>query len=125
MSRIAHAVIVLALCLSIGAHWVVLQSVAWGTMVAQYAQHVPLSQAVAQTFDGDHPCSLCKRISAARHSEKKSDTQTVTVKPDLICATRRIILRPRSIDLHFARLEMSASPLADSPPTPPPRSQPV
>jgi hypothetical protein len=125
MSRIAHGVVVLALCLSIGAHWVVLQSVAWGTMVAQYAQHVPLSQAVAQTFDGDHPCNLCKRISAAQHSEKKSDKRTVTVKPDLICATRRIILRPRSVDFHFARLTISASPLADSPPTPPPRSQPV
>jgi hypothetical protein len=108
---------------SIGAHWIVLQSVAWGTMVVQYSQHVPLSKAIAQTFDGDHPCSLCKRISAARHSEKKSDAQTVTIKPDLICATRRIILLPRSTDFLFARVEMNASLVAHSPPTPPPRSE--
>jgi hypothetical protein len=122
-SRIAHAGVVLALCLSIGAHWVVLQSVAWGTMVVQYSQHVPLSQAVAQTFDGDHPCNLCKRISAAQHSEKKGDAQFGAIKPDLICATRRIVLLPRSTDFLFARVVMSASLLAHSPPTPPPRSE--
>jgi hypothetical protein len=122
-ARITRAVVVLALCLSIGAHWVVLQSVAWGAMVAQYSQHVPLSQAVAQTFDGEHPCNLCKRISAAQRSERKSDLQSVPVKPDLICATRRIILLPRSADFLFARVEISASLLAHSPPTPPPRSE--
>ena len=121
--RIAHTVVVLALCLSIGAHWVVLQSVAWGTMIARYAQQTCLTQAVAQTFDGDHPCNLCKRISAAQHSEKKNDAQSVTFKPDLICATRRITLLPRSADFLFARVEMTASQLAHSPPTPPPRSE--
>ena len=122
MSHIARAVVVLALCLSIGAHWVVLQSVAWGTMIARYSQQTSLTQAVAQTFDGDHPCNLCKRISSARHSEKKSDAQSVTIKPDLICATRRIILLPRSADYLFARVDMTATLLAHSPPTPPPRS---
>jgi hypothetical protein len=122
-SRIARGVVVLALCLSIGAHWVVLQSVAWGTMVVQYSQHIPLADAVAQTFDGNHPCNLCKDISAARHSEKKNDTQSVTAKPDLICATRQIILLPRYVDFLFARLNMDASLLPHSPPTPPPRSE--
>ena len=123
MARIAHAVVVLALCLSIGTHWVVLQSVAWGTMIVRYAQQISLTQAVAQTFDGDHPCNLCKRISAAKHSEKKSDAQSLTLKPDLICATRKIILLPRCVDFLFARLEINASLLAHSPPTPPPRSE--
>jgi hypothetical protein len=122
-ARIAHGVVVLALCVSIGAHLVVLQSVAWGTMVVQYSQHFSLSKAVAQTFDGDHPCNLCKGITHAQHSEKKSDAQSVTIKPDLICATRRIILLPRSTDFLFARLKMNASLLAHSPPTPPPRSE--
>jgi hypothetical protein len=122
-SRIARAVVVLALCLSFGAHWVVLQSVAWGRMVVEYSLRVPLAEAVAETFDGNHPCNLCKDISAARHSEKKSDTQSVTAKPDLICATRRIILLPRYVDFLFARLKMDASLLPHSPPTPPPRSE--
>jgi hypothetical protein len=122
-SRITRAIVVLALCLSIGAHWVVLQSVAWGTMVVEYSQRVPLAKAVAQTFDGNHPCNLCKNISAARHSEKKNDTQSVTAKPDLICATRKIILLPRYVHLLFARLKIDASLVPHSPPTPPPRSE--
>jgi hypothetical protein len=123
IASITRAVVVLALCLSIGGHWVVLQSVAWGRMVVQYSQQVPLSQAVAQTFDGDHPCNLCKHISAAQHSEKKRNAQSVAVKPDLICATRTISLVPRSADFFFTRLRINVSPLAHSPPTPPPRSE--
>ena len=123
-STLARAVVVLALCLSIGPHWVVLQSVAWGTMVVGYSQHGSLSQAIAQTFDGDHPCNLCKRISTARNSEKKGDALPASVKPDLICATRRIPLQPPSTNFIFARWEINAIWLANSPPTPPPRFEP-
>jgi hypothetical protein len=122
--RIARAAVVLTLCLSIGAHWAVLQSVAWGTMVVQYSQQIPLSNAIAQTFDGNHPCNLCKGISAARNSEKKGDAQqSVTVKPDLICATRSVNLLAPYVNFLFARVKMDASVLAHSPPTPPPRSE--
>ena len=100
-STLARAVVVLALCLSIGPHWVVLQSVAWGTMVVGYSQHGSLSQAIAQTFDGDHPCNLCKRISTARNSEKKGDALPASVKPDLICATRRIPSAASLYQFHF------------------------
>jgi hypothetical protein len=121
--KIARAALILALCVSIGAHWVVLQYVAWGTMIVEYSQHVSLAKALAETFDGDHPCHLCKGISAAQHSQKKSDAQPVTMKPDLICATRTIALLPGSTYFLFAALEMSTSERAHSPPTPPPRSE--
>jgi hypothetical protein len=49
--------------------------------------------------------------------------QPIAIKPDLICATRSIVLLPRSTDFHFARLKMSATALAHPPPTPPPRSE--
>ena len=121
--RLSRAVVILALCVSIDGHWIALQSVAWGAMIVEYSQQVSLAKAVGQTFDGDHPCNLCKGITAAQHSQKKSDAQPVTVKPDLICATRTIALLPRGTDFFFAAMEMSASELAHSPPTPPPRSE--
>ena len=123
IAEIARIILVFALCVSIGAHWIVLQTVAWGTMIVRYSQQVSLTQAVAQTFDGDHPCNLCKGITRAQHSQKKSDAQPVTIKPDLICATRTITLLSRHTDFLFAGVEMSASPLTHSPPTPPPRSE--
>jgi hypothetical protein len=123
MRRISRAIVVFALCFSIGAHWFLLQSVAWGKMIVQYSQTASLAEAIAQTFDGDHPCGLCKDLTAARHSGKKSDAPPTAIKPDLICATRTIVLLPRSVDFPFARWEVNASALAHSPPTPPPRSE--
>jgi hypothetical protein len=123
IQSITRTVVVFAVAVSIGAHWIVLQSVAWGTMIVQCSQQVPLRQAIAQTFDGDHPCGLCKRISAAQHSEKKNGAQPLAVKPDLICATRNIVLLPRCDDFNFARLQVTLSTLAHSPPAPPPRSK--
>src|SRR3954463_11057448 len=86
--RLARAAIIAALCLSIGAHWAALQSVAWATMLVEYSQHAPLKMAIAQTFDGHHPCDLCKRVVAAQEVPKKGDAPPLKIKPDLICSVR-------------------------------------
>lgn len=115
--------IVVALCLSIGPHWALFQTVAWGKMVVEYSQEVPFVTALAETFDGDHPCDLCKDISAVRNSGNAKDAQLpVTTRLDLICATRTIVTLPRCVDFHFPKVEVHATLLAYSPPTPPPRS---
>src|SRR5438093_11641018 len=81
-----------ALCLSIGLHWIALQSLAWTTMVIDYSKRAPLCQAIAQTFDGAHPCSLCNVVSKGKNSEKKQDLQSSAPKIDMMCAyfTNRI-----------------------------------
>ncbi|MGI9172974.1 MAG: hypothetical protein ACR2F0_06650 [Chthoniobacterales bacterium] len=115
------AALIGALCLAIGAHSLALQSVAWGTMLVRNAQQTSFVQALAQTFDGTHPCRLCKGINAAQQSEKKSNTTPLTLKPDLICNTRAIVLRPRSTDSDFSSFTARASTQTRVPPTPPPR----
>ena len=103
-ARTGRCVIVLALCLSVGGHWVCLQSVAWTRMVANYSQHCSFTQAIAQTFDGDHPCDLCKHITKARDTEKKQDRQTSTGKPDLFCTTSRFFLRATFVPFKYPDL---------------------
>jgi hypothetical protein len=49
-----------------GGHWVALQTFAWGRMIVVYAQRSSLLTAVAQTFDGRHPCKLCCKIREAQ-----------------------------------------------------------
>jgi len=66
-------VIALALASSIGLHWTVLQVVAWAGMIVSYSQEAPLGEAVVKTFDGEHPCNLCKQIAKGKQSEKKSE----------------------------------------------------
>jgi hypothetical protein len=64
--------VVLALVLSTGLHWAALQTVAWTTMLADNLRQHSLTEAVSQTFDGQHPCCLCKAIAAGKQSEKKT-----------------------------------------------------
>jgi hypothetical protein len=68
-----------ALFLSVGGHLAILQGVAWATMVRDYSRAGSLTQAVEKTFDGKHPCPLCKKIASARAHEEKAP---VTVKAE-------------------------------------------
>jgi len=123
ISRVGHFVVVIALCLSIGMHWVALQSVAWASMLVKYSQQVSLPKAVAETFDGAHPCDLCKHIQGFVHSEKKQELAPVTIKPDLICTTRVLLFFPSVKNITFPGLSLRDLELTDSPPVPPPRSE--
>jgi hypothetical protein len=122
-SRIGRAAIVLALCVSIGAHWAALQSVAWATMIVDYAHHDSLARAVAETFDGNHPCDLCKHINRVKDSEKKQDSQPASVKPDLICSTCAIVLVPPYRLCSFVGVKGVATANAAAPLVPPPRTR--
>lgn len=75
----------LALFFIIGGHWGVLQSVAWATMLWTYtSQDGSVLAGAKKTFDGHHPCSMCRSIKAA----KKQETKT----PQTIAATKKIEL---------------------------------
>jgi hypothetical protein len=121
IGSVGRGIIVLALCLSIGAHWAFLQSVAWGSMIVSYSRQAPLADALTKTFDGSHPCDLCKHIAAARKSDQKDTAHVGPVKPDLICTTRRHLMMPRSRDFTFAKFLGALISYGDPPPTPPPR----
>ena len=69
-----------ALVLATGAHWAALQTVAWTTMLANNLQDESFSEAVSKTFDGEHPCCLCKAIAAGKKSEKKSEAVSPAMK---------------------------------------------
>ena len=88
--------LILAMMSGLGGHWVVLQSVAWTTMVFANAKHADLGQALEKTFDGRHPCPLCNAIEKGRQSEKKQDSQVVAGKIDFFYQASVItLLSPR------------------------------
>ena len=72
-------VMALALFLVAGGHWAMLQSVAWATMVKDFSKTGSLTEAVGKTFDGKHPCAMCKKLTNARASEERAP---VTLKVD-------------------------------------------
>ena len=69
----ARLVTIIALASSIGLHWTVFQSLAWLGMVVNYSHNGTLKEALVKTFDGKHPCALCKEIAKGKQSDKKSE----------------------------------------------------
>jgi len=77
---LGYPLVALALFAMAGGHWAVLQTVAWAGMVVEYSQKAGLHQGVAETFDGEHPCPMCRHIAKSRTQEEKHDPLAVTVK---------------------------------------------
>jgi hypothetical protein len=121
LSRLAKFILVLGLTCSIGLHWALLQSLAWTTMLADNLRHDSLAQAVTHTFDGQHPCPLCKAIAAGKKSEKKSEFAPHFKTLEFPPAPGDFVLTvPARFGLP-ARADLAAESRAETPPTPPPR----
>ena len=113
---------VLVLVLSLGLHWALLQSVAWTTMLAANLSCENFSTAISNTFDGQHPCCLCKTIAAGKKSEKKSDLNLNKTKLEYPPMARNFrLFAPVSFNLVAAE-NFSAESFFSKPPLPPPRN---
>jgi len=114
--------IALALASSIGLHWSFLQAVAWAGMIVSYSQEAPLGEAVAKTFDGQHPCTLCKQIAKGKQSEKKSDYKFELKKLEFPYTPFAFIFRSPSSFQEMCAGDDEADLLTHAPAIPPPRS---
>lgn len=131
LRRAAAALAALALLCESGGHWVILQSIAWAGMVASYAQDRPLAEAVADTFDGQHPCDLCTAVAEGqKHERRGGDKSTPTQDfKGLKKLTVRLAEVPIGLPADPAVSYLlapdapaAASVRAEDPPTPPPRA---
>ncbi len=64
---------IVALLGATGGHWAVLQTIAWADMLAKNLKTESVTAALTKTFDGEHPCKMCKQISAGKKAEKKAE----------------------------------------------------
>ena len=49
------------------------QEVAWVGMLVSYTQERGLKRGVIETFDGNHPCELCKKADAIRQQDQPQE----------------------------------------------------
>ncbi len=123
MKRLVFTMMALALICGAKLHLPALQVMAWTGMVVKYAQAVPLSEAIEMTFDGAHPCPLCKVIRKAQSSEQHEMTAPTTPeRMHLFVEPPRPWLQNI---VELARLSFAPTVLAgplQQPPVPPPRS---
>jgi hypothetical protein len=119
--RLGHSLLIVALISATGTHWLVLQSIAWTTMLANNLATAPLVQAVGKTFDGKHPCHLCKQISRGKQTEKKSDLQVELKKLEFSYAPAVFIFTTPVAFWETASVNHFITLLTSAPPVPPPR----
>ena len=114
-------VLVMLLIFSIGGHWLILQSGAWVGMFLSFSRTDSVEEAVVKTFDGKHPCKVCKFVSAEKKTEKKHDHQLSKVKIDYFLADNgQYSWDPDWSPLQFHWIS-GGSERNYSPPKPPPR----
>lgn len=111
--------------LATGSHWDLVQTFAWGRMIATYSQSMPLAQAIKLTFTPDNLCGVCKSVSEAKQHQD-------TTLPAEAKATGKILMVYQAQPVFVAELPASAkwmdaetSPVMrdrSPPPVPPPRA---
>ena len=121
LTHFGKRLVVLTLVLATGAHWAALQTVAWTTMLANNLRTDSLTQAVSKTFDGEHPCCLCKAIAAGKKSEKKSEAVSPVLKMESPLSAEKPLLFPPSLFAVLPQHNSFADLLSSKPPLPPPR----
>lgn len=119
--RLHHLIIAVPLIFSIGGHWALLQSGAWVSMLISFSKNDSVVEAVGKTFDGKHPCKVCKFVADGKKSEKQHEHQLSKVKIDFfLVANSAHGWSPGGFDLQFPFVAF-ASETDDSPPIPPPK----
>ena len=104
-----------------GGHWLVLQSVAWGSMLVDFSRSGSLAAAVEKTFDGRHPCGLCHEVQKGQSSEQKPDAQVVVSKLTLFHESVPALLMRVSEPSRDSATDRFAEARLAEPPVPPPR----
>jgi hypothetical protein len=108
--------------MTLGGHWLALQSLAWARMVRDFSRHESLVSALAKTFDGKHPCKLCLAIQHGQNSEKKAAQPELTQKIDGFLPVNHVALRGVAEYPPVVLPPRAFSEWSEPPPTPPPRS---
>src|SRR5262245_18723158 len=122
LKRLGHILLIIAVLTAAGTHWLVLQSVAWTNMLMDNLQTSSLAQAVGRTFDGKHPCNLCKQIVKGKRTEKKSEMRVDWKKLEFSYAPSIFVFNPPSFSWEVRAPDDLAVPLSHAPPVPPPKA---
>jgi hypothetical protein len=120
--RLGYALFALAVLGISGGHWAVFQAVAWSRMLVENTRAGELTQAVRKTFDGQHPCDLCRQIEKGRKAEQKPELQMLLVKLTLFHEQTEVVLVPPGAGERWEVDDVSRSARGEQPRLEPPRA---
>jgi len=114
--------VVLMLVVVMGGHWAILQSVGWVGMFLKFSQTDAVTAAIEKTFDGKHPCTICKAVREGKRAEKKQESQKLQTKLDFFCLKQLLAIEPPPPFACPISASDSLLSRTESPPRPPPRA---
>jgi hypothetical protein len=123
MRRLTHLIVLVAFMFSCGGQWAAFQVIAWGNMIREYSEMVPLPRAIEMTFSGEYPCPICKAIAERKNAEQQKDfTLGKYDKKFSLPVVVAELTQPKSGDVAYPEFTFVFSSRVETPPTPPPRS---
>ncbi len=121
--RLGQILSLVALLATCGGHWFAIQSFAWARMFVTNAESDNLSVAVEKTFDGQHPCAICKSIASAKGKDSKQQRTFLVSKVPLFCQEQPGEDHVLSEGFAFVVSESRFVDRTSDPAVPPPRSE--
>ena len=119
--KLGQVLMIVAVLTATGTHWLALQSVAWTAMLAKNLHSSSWQRALQRTFDGKHPCCLCKEIAKDKQSEKKSDAQNELKKIDFSHSRIEFAFCAPSHFYEVRAVNAAAVSIGEPPSLPPPK----
>ena len=107
----------------LGCHWAILQAGAWAGMAVSYSQQGGLVAGLSQTFDGEHPCPICKAIQdGKRQEQRKAPLLSAELKKDYLAAWNQFQICGQWSKVVYPAFAEQLLGIATEPAVPPPRS---
>ena len=107
-----------------GGQWIALQAFAWSRMMVVYSRQGTLTEALVKTFDGRHPCKLCRAVQDAQKPRPDNTPEEKTGRVfEMLGVIHRATAPPmptRSCARPVAADDFCCD-LSIPPPTPPPK----
>lgn len=92
-----------------GGHLMLLQTIAWTKMLVDYSGKGTFASAVEKTFDGQHPCKMCKMVKKTKTEEEKKSVVKAEMKMEIALPAPVKVPFPRYTELAFRVTEYSGT----------------
>lgn len=125
-SRLATIFVLCAWLFATGSQWDLVQTFAWGRMIATYTKTMPVTEAVRLTFTADNLCGICQVVAQAKQDAAPPATAATNPAEGKILlaltSTPQVILGLVELNRFSAASQTCPSADHPAPPSEPPRA---
>jgi hypothetical protein len=100
--RASRYLLIVTWLVSMGGHLAMLQAVAWSNMLADFTARGSFTEAVNKTFDGQHPCAMCKAVKKSKSEDDKKPLLKSEMKMEVALPVPVKVPFPKGTEIVFS-----------------------